>query len=156
MSNGLTAVFIDVLVLSGSRLARTEQEKRLTIWLAEKDQSKVGVGTVGFDLMDMPWDRGTFEADRSFLRRAIAAAKERLGWGSLDYAPNEELLFPCLEQFDRLLSWMDPAEIRQNILSEWLAAAEASDPVLCGFPTCPRHQTLLTVFGCHVCNNEMG
>ena len=38
MSNGLTDVFINVLVLSGSLLAHTSDEKRLIVWLAEKDQ----------------------------------------------------------------------------------------------------------------------
>lgn len=45
MSNGLTSVFISVLGLSGSRLAQTDDEKRLIVWLLEKDQSAVGIGT---------------------------------------------------------------------------------------------------------------
>ena len=66
MSNGLTDVFVNVLVLSGSALARTENKKRLIVWLAESDPS---------------------------------------------------------------------------------------DPVMSGFPRCSRHQTLLSIFGCHICNN---
>ena len=54
MSNGLTDVFVNVLVLSGSALARTVSEKRLIVWLAEKDQSRMGAGTVDFDLWEMP------------------------------------------------------------------------------------------------------
>ncbi|MDE6728657.1 MAG: hypothetical protein K2J80_12080, partial [Oscillospiraceae bacterium] len=56
MSNGLTAVFIDVITLAGSRIAQTVDEKRLIVWLAEKDQSVVGIGTVGFDIREMPWN----------------------------------------------------------------------------------------------------
>jgi len=48
MSNGLTSVFIEVLVISGSILANTDREKELIIWLAQRDQSVVGIGTVGF------------------------------------------------------------------------------------------------------------
>lgn len=33
MSNGLTDVFISVLLLSGSQLAKDENEKRLIVWL---------------------------------------------------------------------------------------------------------------------------
>ena len=66
MSNGLTDVFVNVLVLSGSALAKTVSEKRLIVWLAESDPS---------------------------------------------------------------------------------------DPVMSGFPRCSRHQTLLSIFGCHICNN---
>ncbi len=36
MSNGLTDVFIDYLILSGSQLADSESEKRMVVFLAEK------------------------------------------------------------------------------------------------------------------------
>lgn len=153
MSNGLTDVFLNVLLLSGSKMAEREEEKRLIVWLAERDQSRVGIGTVGFDLCDMPWDTRTFEADRAFLRKAVSGAKDRLGWESLDYAPQEELLFPCLDRFDRFLEQMDAAQIGPSALREWLAESSPSDPVFCGFPKCPKHHTLLTVFGCQICNN---
>ena len=94
MSNGLTDVFLNVLILSGSALAKTVSEKRLIVWLAEKDQSRVGAGTVDFDLWEMPWDLNTFEEDRAFLLRVALGAKERLGWEKLNYRPNEDILFP--------------------------------------------------------------
>lgn len=156
MSNSLTDVFLNVLVLSGSALAGTVSEKRLIVWLAEQDQSRVGLGAVGFDLCDMPWDSDTFEADRDFLLRAIEAAKGRLGWERLDYQPNEAILFPCLDRFAGLVSEMDASEIRPECRKEWLAAADASDPVVWGFPVCSRHRALLTIFGCQICNHEPG
>lgn len=39
MGNGLTDTLISALLLSGSQLAKTDHEKRLIVWLAEKDQS---------------------------------------------------------------------------------------------------------------------
>lgn len=156
MSNGLTSVFLEVLILSGSMLARTMEEKRLIVWLAERDQSRVGLGTVGFDLCDMPWNSETFEEDKAFLLQAVSRAKERLGWKQLGYSPNEAILFPCLDRFAERISRMDAAEIRSEIVREWLTETDAFDPVLCGFPTCPEHHTLLTIFGCYICNNEGG
>lgn len=82
MSNGLTDTLISALLLSGSQLAKTDQEKRLIVWLAEKDQSAVGMGTVGFSVLDMPWDRNTFEQDRSFLRRTSRAGENEERKGS--------------------------------------------------------------------------
>ncbi len=154
MSNGLTDVFFNVLVLSGSALAQSVEQKQLIVWLAEHDQSRVGRGTVGFDLCDMPWDPATFAEDKGFLIQAISAAKERLGWEKLDYQPNEDILFPCLDLFAELLSGMDASKIQPEALKEWLAAAEPDDPVLCGFPRCSKHQILFTVFGCHICNDQ--
>ncbi|MBD5528583.1 MAG: hypothetical protein HDR02_09280 [Lachnospiraceae bacterium] len=152
MSNGLTDVFINVLVLSGSKAARTIDEKRLIVWLAEKDQSRVGSGTVGFAITDMPWNRQTFAENRAFLLEVIAAARNRTGWEVLEYTPNEEILFPCLDRFAEIVSQMEAKDVRQDSLEEWLAASD-SDPVACGFPLCPRHHVLLTEFGCHICNN---
>ena len=55
MSNGLTDVLLDYLLLSGARLAQTESEKRMMVFLGEKVQSCCGIGTVGFAITVMPW-----------------------------------------------------------------------------------------------------
>ena len=47
----LTDTLISALLLSGSQLAKTDQEKRLIVWLAEKDQSAVGMGTSGLSVL---------------------------------------------------------------------------------------------------------
>lgn len=153
MSNGLTDVFFNVLVLSGSSLARSVSEKQLVVWLAEHDQSRVGLGSVGFDLLEMPWTPENFERDKAFLLQTVSAARNRLNWEKLDYHPNEETLFPCLDGFARLVSEMDASRIQPENLRAWLAQSSAADPIKRGFPLCPRHQTLLSIFGCHICNN---
>lgn len=153
MSNGGTCVLLDVLALSGVHTARTVQEKRLIVWLSERDQSRWGLGAVGFDLCELPWNPESFLSDRDFLLRTVQGAKERIGWERLDYTPAEELLFPWLDQFSALLSGLDASQIRPGVLDAWLAEAGPGDPVVCGFPVCPIHRTLLTAFGCHLCNN---
>lgn len=99
MSNGLTSVFISSLGLSGTHLAKTDDEKQIIIWLLEKDQSAVGIGSVGFDVCDMPWNNANFDNIKCFLLNVIEGAKKKIGWEFLDYKPSEELLFPCLDQF---------------------------------------------------------
>ena len=54
MSNGCTDVFLTTIGLSGSRLAVTDGEKRLILWLLERDQWVWGRGIVGFNLAEMP------------------------------------------------------------------------------------------------------
>lgn len=153
MSNGLTSVFIDVLALSGSHLAVTDDEKRLIIWLSEKDQSKLGIGTVGFDIDEMPWNPITFEDNKKFLLNVVYQAKNRLDWEFLEYKPNETFIFSALDEFAKLLEKMRIDDIQKDALSEWLSAAESDDPVFCGFPKCKKHNILLAYFGCHICNN---
>ena len=67
--------------------------------------------------------------------------------------PNEKLLFPCLDRFSRLISAINCININPAALKEWLAAADANDPVVSGFPKCPKHGALLSCFGCQICNN---
>lgn len=153
MSNGLTDVFINVLVLSGSRLAKTDGEKRLIVWLAERDQSRVGMGTVGFELGEMPWNAGQFDGCKAFLLNTIRGAEHRLGWETLDYSPNEEMIFPVLKKFYELVYSFWAEDIKPGGLEEWLSAAEDYDPVRRGFPKCEKHGVLLSCFGCQVCNN---
>lgn len=154
MSNGLTAVFIDVMTLAGSRLAQTVDEKRLVVWLAEKDQSVVGIGTVGFDIREMPWNTKRFEENKRFMLEVIESAENRIDWDRLDYQPNEEHIFWALKEFAELISKMTVEDVDQNAADEWLGAAERDDPVLCGFPKCEKHGTLLTCLGCLFCNAE--
>lgn len=153
LSNGLTDVFLNVLILSGTRLATNDAEKRMIVWLAEKDQSKRGMGTVGFDIGEMPWDPEKFSECKSFLLNTIQAAEDKLGWETLDYKPNKNLLFPALKQFREMVSSFEKADIYPGALEEWLENAEEDDPVLCGFPKCEKHEALLCCFGCQVCNN---
>ncbi len=153
ISNGLTAVFIDVLILAGSRLAETDDEKRLIVWLAEKDQSKVGMGTVGFDIREMPWNIERFEESRRFMLKTVELACNKTDWDNLDYIPNEELLFPMLNKFSYMLSKLTAKDVDQNALAGWMADADLDDPVKNGFPQCEKHSALLSCFGCHLCNN---
>lgn len=153
MSNGLTDVFIDVLVLSGSRLAETIDEKRLIVWLAEKDQSRVGMGTVGFDIREMPWSIDRFEENRRFMLKTVELAHNKTDWDKSDYSPNEELLFPVLNKFSDMLSKLAAKDIDPYALGKWLDAADKDDPVFLGFLKCGKHGVLLSCYGCRLCNN---
>ena len=100
MSNGLTDVFIDYLLLSGSQLAKSESEKRMVVFLAEKQQSKVGIGAVGFDIIEMPWERESFETDKAFMPEMIHHARnlslEKSAWEILGYEPEQKYLHGVL------------------------------------------------------------
>ena len=155
MSNGLTDVFISTLGLSGTYLAKTDDEKRIIIWLLEKDQSAIGGGSVCFDICDMPWNIANFKEMKCFLLNVIEGAKKRVGWEFLGYQPNEKLLFPCLNQFYKLITNTDTSMLNQVAAQEWLndTMEIPNDPVVCGYPRCKKHPIFLTVFGCYLCNN---
>lgn len=78
MSNGLTSIILDVLVIAGSDLA-TEWEKKIVYWLALHDQSLNGIGCVGFDIEEMGWERDDFDTQKRFILAIIDSALGRHG-----------------------------------------------------------------------------
>lgn len=153
ISNGGTDVLINILALSGSELAITENQKRLIVYLLEKDQSCVGRGTVDFNIVQIPWNTQTFQEDKQFIIDVINGAKNKIGWNKLDYQPNEKLVSAYLEKFEKLINRMTINDIHSKSLETWLSYADENDPIHCNFPRCKKHNTLLTCFGCQVCNN---
>ena len=151
MSNIGTAKFINVLCLSGGRLAKTESQKRFMVFLAERNQSFMGLGVVGFDIVEMPWVKDSFEEDKEFLLGVIDGVKNKLGWETLDYEPNEEVIFGYMDTFRKLIERMSVDDIDEKNLTEWLSATDADDPVNCGFPKCEKHDAYISVAGCQVC-----
>ena len=131
MSNGLTDVFIDYLLISGSELANSESEKRMIVFLAEKQQTILGIGTVDFDIIEMPWQINSFDADKAFLLNVINHAKELSSqknvWDKLGYMPNNENLYYALNGFEILIKQMTVNDIDENNLHEWLNDAEQDD-----------------------------
>ena len=156
LSNGLTDVLIDYLLISGSELAVSESEKSLVVFLAEKQQSVVGIGTVGFDIIEMPWQKESFSADKSFMLNTIEYAGELSGqkavWDKLGYEPNSEHIEYALNGFEALIKRMNVDDIDESSRIEWLSSSEENDPINCGFPKCKKHNVFLSCFGCKLCN----
>ena len=158
MSNGMTAVFISILALSGTKLAATENQKRLMVRLCEADQI-CGIGTVSFDVCSLPWERETLDEDKAFMLRVIEGAKNKSGWEKLDYEPSEERLFPNLDKFGRLIKRVTADDINDEKikkwyeLPKWYGHSKSEDPIYNGFPKCEKHGVFLTLFGCVVCND---
>jgi len=151
VSDAGTDVLISVLALAGSALAETESQKRLIVWISEHDR-KIGAGTIGFCVADLPWDAASFEADRQFMVRVCDEASRHTGWETLPYTPNEKNLFPILGWFRKCFARLKAEDTDPFQLADWLDDMEPDDPVLCGFPRCAQHGTLLTCLGCQVCH----
>ena len=134
MSNGCTDVFLTTIGLSGSRLAVTYGEKRLILWLLERDQWVWGRGIVGFNLAEMPWDIES-------------------GWETLDYKPNKDLLAPQIRSFRRLIGALEVEDIIVGAKKEWLEASENEAWRQGRYAFCSRHGILLTDTGCLACHD---
>ncbi|WP_342438446.1 hypothetical protein NSS79_04610 [Paenibacillus sp. FSL L8-0436] len=155
-SNGLFSVVISVLTLSGSRIARTSDEKDFIIWLAEHDQSVLGSGTCGFTISEMPWSRDRMQLEKSFLDTTIEGAIRCLGWGMLDYTPNVTMLEPALNQFRTLVNELQETEIDFAVGQLWREEQEAERTLPGEYPVCGQHHVLLCWHGCVVCHENAG
>jgi len=155
MSNGLTSVFIEVLVISGSILANTDREKELIIWLAQRDQSVVGIGTVGFDIDEMPWTVNSFASEKDFMLRTISHAAKGLGWEKLSYEPHQDRVVHGLKQFGSMIQAFGQEDVNMNNYIEWAEIEEGDDnpTIPRGYPKCEQHNIYLSCHGCILCNN---
>ena len=154
MSNGLTSVFLDVLLLSGSDLARTDSEVATVVSLAERDQSIVGLGIVGFDVSELGWTPDGFDEHKQFLLKTVDGAVAGQRWDVLGYEPSTERLLPCLAEFRELVERFPASACPQEPLeSPWSTLGLRSDRAMC-----PRHAVYLHNLNiddarcCQLCN----
>ncbi|NJK48242.1 hypothetical protein HC931_08690 [Candidatus Gracilibacteria bacterium] len=147
MSNGLTAVLIEVLSLSASYLAKTDAEIDFAIWVACHDQAIMGRGMVGFDLSELPWSTENFEAEKRFLLRVVDSAKAKQYWNLLDYEPREEMVLCSLEKFKDLIEDFSKEFISTN--NFWSKTL----PKPAKHKKCSLHNIYLHEEGCVICNN---
>lgn len=154
MSNGLTSVFLDLLVISGSIIAQTNRERELIIWLAQRDQSIVGIGTVGFDIDEIPWTLKNFETERDFILRTTTSAINGLVWERLDYEPRRDWVIERLEQFQQMINSFERQYINEIHYTDWLQNEDDDNPTIpVGYPKCHIHHVYLSCHGCILCNN---
>ncbi|MCZ3378307.1 hypothetical protein JJQ51_20395 [Rhizobium sp. AG207R] len=148
MQNGLTDVFVEVLAIAASVLARTRSEQAFASWIASRDQAVLGLGAVGFDIAEMPWHVATFAADRNFVIRAITAAESKVGWEKLGYEPKEDWLMPRLMRLRMLVSAFGPHNIRASGAAIHSTFSESD------LRRCETHGIIMHAYGCLVCNRS--
>lgn len=153
MSNGLTDVFIDYMLISGSQLAKKDSEKRLVAYLGECDQNYTGLGVVGFNIVKMPWDKDSFEDDKQFMLDVIKHARELTYdekiWDILMYQPNHEHIEYALDSFERLITKMTKDDIKEESLKDWLYKRG----IWGGLISCHKHGTIMSLCGCKLCGD---
>jgi hypothetical protein len=142
MSNGGYSVLHEVLAIAASRLAQTNEQRYWALWIASHDLPTFGHGISDYDISEMPWTHGGFEAERTFLLAVIDAALGRLGWESLGYSPPR--VAESLAELRELVAVMRASDIGEGEL-------ELDPPSQ--YPTCEKHGVVLHDLGCIVCNN---
>ncbi|MGA5895214.1 hypothetical protein [Streptomyces venetus] len=148
LSNGATAVFIDVLILAVSDLAAEDWDFRFAALLTLQDQNVMGRGAVGFDLAAFDW--GATERERArakdFVLRATALAASGHRWSDLGYHPPRVLDY--LHRFTTIAESCTPP-------ADSSAARGFPGPDEAAMASCVRHRVLSALplwDGCFLCN----
>lgn len=120
----------------------------MALWLAESDQTVMGLGMVGFDVSELGWTAEAFDAQKRFLLEVIDAALAREGWErlpfELDAAPwVVTLLGKVREMVERL-----PREsIPTPNIKPWRWHEGLPE-----YGLCELHHVYLHAAGCILCN----
>ncbi|NED13691.1 hypothetical protein [Streptomyces sp. SID9124] len=135
MTNGGTAVFVDVLTFAVSELAREPWDFRFAALLSLQDQNIMGRGVVGFALDELDWGDSPQDAAaaKDFLLRVLDLALSRHRWDELTYEPPRAEGY--LRTYRSMVEDFDPATAKPgaNVLPGPHEAAMAS---------CVRHRVL--------------
>ena len=142
LSNGGTAVFLDVLALAACDLAESEWELRFALLCCN---SRIGGGNDGFDLDELPWSDTGWLEQREFVLRVVDAALERHRWEVLPYDPPWALGY--LRQYREIVSGYAPAPPLSSVVGWW-----EYERVEAHFRRCERHGLFVGVFDdCRLC-----
>ena len=153
-SNGCLDVLLTVIGLSGSKIARSDCERNLIIWLMEKDQSMMGLGTVLFDITEMPWKKQCFEGQKLFMLQVLDRVKGKTGWETLDYDPNEEIIFDRINSLQDMFHLIQINDINEELTDQWLEDADICKLIGDGYHKCKKHGIYMSVWGCLACHDE--
>ncbi|WP_269054876.1 hypothetical protein [Paenibacillus tundrae] len=128
----------------------------MTIWLVQRDQSVVRIGTVGFEIDEIPRTIDTFDEEKEFMLRMITIAIIEAGWTKLSYEPRKDWVIQCLEQFKVMIYAFYKHNVNLDYYLQWSEIEEDDDrpTIPRGYSKCGKHETYLSCHGCILCNNE--
>jgi hypothetical protein len=142
LSNGGTDVFFDVLTLAGCDLAETAWEQHLVLHFS--DGHRLGRGTDGFDLSEIPWT-ANWRAEKEFFLRLIDTAASRHGWDRLSYDPPYAAHW--LTVYRAMTAGFTPVPATVPDPSDWVTAPREEQLARCG-----RHDLYRGEEGCRLCD----
>ena len=148
LSNGGTSVFISVLALAGSQIAKTDAEVELITWIASHDQSILGRGTVSFDLQELPWSssEAIFVQQKNFLLSVIRRVRTKEDLTCLEYDP--PFVAEYMTTFEHMLHDFHFEYKTSSDDVSWPLKPEKLGE------RCFKHGVFKHVQGCVVCHDE--
>lgn len=148
MNNALSGRFFVALALSCSALAATPAQEVIAQWLATRDEDLFGLGALGFDVNELPWDPLHFSSQRDFLLAATTDAMTGERWQTLlDLdATRQQHVLDSLGRFRQLVEHLTqrdlPMQPGQDMPDQPDRKAQSAGEVA-PFERCPIHGVFL-------------
>lgn len=140
LSNGGSAVFLDVLALAACELATSGFERGFALMVCN---ARIGLGNDGFDLDELPWSSEA-AAEHAFVLRVVELARSHFRWGLLGYEPPYADSY--LASYAEIVRDYEPHA--GSVTSLWDA-----DPDEEAFTQCPRHGLFVGDYAdCRLCS----
>lgn len=148
MSNGLTAVLLDVLSLAACRLASSDREKRFAYFLVQHDAARMGLGMAGLEISELGWTHDDFDDQKGFVLAVVDAALAKSDWELLGFEPRLESILPTLERLRAMIVAFPISSIPETTTDAWIPDELPVHGV------CEVHHIYLHEVGCMICNDQ--
>ncbi|AKJ31375.1 hypothetical protein AAW51_4684 [Caldimonas brevitalea] len=145
--------FVPLVAAVASRLARSDEQRTLAVWLASLDRRVWGSLAEGRDVGTLPWVDARIDEQKAFLQEIVDAGRSRVCW-DLFMAPGDEedfrpLLRP-LGTLGQLVAQFSPQHACRDEAIVWGYNGGRAPAT---FERCHKHPVYLHANGCLWCND---
>lgn len=155
MSNSLTHSIYMTMMVEGAKIARTRWEKAFLIWLADQNQSVVGLGIVGFDVCELGWIKEDFVAQKQFLLQLLENVQANKTYAQHPIYLKEEFGEPRIAAIHSILAPLQVEDVSEHPRS-YFSSQKAGK-----VEQCPIHEVYMNnldeeqKYRCLLCEAEL-
>ena len=153
-ANWLTKPLYCGILIEGSLLAQSNWEKRLMVYLAEKNQKLVGLGVVGINLTELEWKKSTFTEQKDFLKEIVNSSMKNKSYNKYHFRLDDKLAKQKLSEILNLIEKLKLEDISDSKFRYFFEPPNVIDKI------CSKHKTYLNYFDvptvdkCLICSIE--
>ena len=153
-ANWLTKPLYCGILSEGSLLAKSNWEKRLMVYFAEKNQKLVGLGIVGINLSELEWNKSTFNEQKAFLKDIVNSSMKNKSYNKYHFKLDDKLAHQKLNEIFKLIEKLKIEDISDSKFRYFFEPPDLIDKI------CSKHKTYLNYFDvppvdkCLICSIE--
>ena len=154
-SNLVTTPLYSGILIEGSKIAKSVWEKRLMIFIAEKNQNVIGSGIVGIELTELEWDKSNFKSQRDFLLEIVQQSRINKTYNKYIFTLQEKIGEMKLLEIEDLIASLKIEEIKESKFKYYI------EPPKSKFDLCDKHKVYINYLSeerkdnCLICSNEI-